>query len=165
MQCVSFISGVNAVGSLHYTNPSNNDIGFLLFLHLVGTCYFKKHISTFNCHKTPVQLYNSVDDTVSVAERHKLWVQKIRETFSNRIFTEEDHIPTYTSLWRYWLRSSWVQHSGLNCWYVQFRWKNTDGLIELLQMLLHILIYPLSIWNIYFQLVHYQFRAIASWLS
>ena len=114
MQHASFISGGNAVGNLHHTNPTNNDIGFLSFLHLVGTCYFKRHISAFTGHETPMQLYNSVDDTLPVSERHKIWIKKLRESVSNTTLSEEDRVPTYTSLWRHWLRSSWVHQMWQN---------------------------------------------------
>ena len=117
MQHASFISCGNAVESLHYTNPTNNDIGFLSFLCLVGTCYFKRHISAFTGHETPIQLYNSVDDILPVSERHKIWIKKIRETVSNIILIEEDRVPTYTSLWRHFLRSSWIHQMWQNSTY------------------------------------------------
>ena len=35
-------------------------------------------------------------------------VAENRKTVSNRILNEEERVPTYTSLWRHWLRSCWV---------------------------------------------------------
>ena len=40
----SFISGHNMPGFLSNTSPSNKHYGFLAFVRLVGTCYFKKHL-------------------------------------------------------------------------------------------------------------------------
>ena len=59
-------------------------------------------------HSTPVQLYNSIDSSLPSSEQHQCWLQKIRQTVSNRIVNEEERVPTYTSLWRHWLRSCWV---------------------------------------------------------
>ena len=68
----------------------------------------QKHIAAFITnygHTTPLQLYNSVDDTLPVSERHEMWLQKVRQA---RIINEEDRVPTYTALWHHWLRSSWI---------------------------------------------------------
>ena len=80
--------------------------------------YFKKHlsalISSFSL-ETPVQLYNSIESSsTKPTERHKLWLQKIRNTVSNRIVNEEERVPTYTALWRHWLPSCWVSKMWKN---------------------------------------------------
>ena len=72
MQYANFITGstCNAVGSLHQTNSNDKDTGFLSFVRLIGTCYFKKNIAAFISnygHMTPLQLYNSVADTIKKA--------------------------------------------------------------------------------------------------
>ena len=111
LQHASFISGRTTTGSLHQTHVITKEIGFLSFVRLVGTCYFKKHIAAFIAnynHSTPIQLYNSTDTQLSITERHQAWLQKIRQTVSNRIINEQDQIPSHTSLWRHWLRSCWV---------------------------------------------------------
>ena len=113
-QYANFITGSNAIGNLHQTNPSDHENGFLSFLRLVGTCYFKKHIAAFIAnygHSTPVQLYNSTDNSLPPSERHQLWLQKIRQAVSNRIVNEEERVPTCSSLWRHWLRSCWVHQT------------------------------------------------------
>ena len=118
-QHASFISGHNMPGCLSYTLPSNKQHGFLSFVRLVGTCYFKKHLSAFIAlkgHNTPNHLYNSLDPSLQLEERHKQWLHQIREIVIDRIINEEDRVPTFTSLWRHWLRSCWVsqfwQHSN-----------------------------------------------------
>jgi len=59
---------------------------------------------------------NSIDPSLQLKERHKVWLNTIREVVSDRIINEEDRVPTLTSLWRHWLRSCWVsqmwQHSS-----------------------------------------------------
>ena len=96
------------MGSLHQTDATNREQGFLSFIRLVGTCYFKKHIAAFIAnyeYSTPIQLYNSIDKSLPTEERHQGWLQKIRLVVSNRILNEEDRVPSYMSLWRHWLRS------------------------------------------------------------
>ena len=67
-------------------------------------------------HNTPNHLYNSLDPSLPIEDRHKQWLHEIRETVTERIVNEEDRVPTITSLWRHWLRSCWVsqfwQHSN-----------------------------------------------------
>ena len=111
-QHAEFICGPQVPGCLDDTaNPSN---GFLSFVRLVGTCYFKKHIAAFitlfSC-ETPVQLFNSLE---SSTEKHQIWLQKIRDTVSDRIVNEEERVPSYTALWRHWLRSCWVSRMWQN---------------------------------------------------
>ena len=88
------------------------------FVRLVGTSYFKKHLAAFISSfslETPVQLYNSIESSsTKPTERHKLWLEKIRNTVSNRIVNEEERVPTYTALWRHWLRSCWVSKMWQN---------------------------------------------------
>ena len=47
LQYADFISGSNTMGSLCQTDATNREQGFLSFIWLVGTCYFKKHIAAF----------------------------------------------------------------------------------------------------------------------
>ena len=109
-QYASFISGTDA-GSLHQTDLVNQVSGFISFLRLIGTCYFKKHITAFIAnygHSTPHHLYNSIEKSLPALERHKVWLQRIRQAVCNRILSEEERVPTYTSLWRHWQRSCWI---------------------------------------------------------
>ena len=101
---------------MHTKNPSN---AWLLVICSSGwNSYFKKHlaalISSFSL-ETPVQLYNSIESSsTKPTERHKLWLQKIRNTVSNRTVNEEERVPTYTAPWRHWLRSCWVSKMWQN---------------------------------------------------
>ena len=47
--------------------------------------------------------YNEPTQTIN-----QVWLQEIRRLVSNRITTEEERVPSVTSLWRHWLRSSWI---------------------------------------------------------
>ena len=110
-QHASFIAGSNMPGSLQNTSQSNKDIGFLSFIRLVGTFYFKKHLNAFVAlkgHKTPTHLYNSLEASLQPREKHEKWLQNIREVSSDRILNEEDRVPTFSSLWRHWQRSCWI---------------------------------------------------------
>jgi len=98
-------------GPLQNTSERDEEIGFLSLIRLIGTFYFKKHLNGFDAlrgHKTPMHLYNSFDPSLQTAEKHEKWLQKIREVVKDRIFTEEDRVPTYSSLWRHWQRSCWI---------------------------------------------------------
>ena len=95
-------------GHLHHTLLHNRDNGFLSFVRFVGTCYFKRHLAAFISlygHETPTHLYNSLDPSLQPRERHRTWPQKIREAVSDRITNEEERVPSFTSLWRHWLRA------------------------------------------------------------
>ena len=97
-------------GCLSQTVTGNREDGFLAFLRLIGTAYFQKHVSTFssrlNC-QTPRQLINSING-ISTKEIHETWLNEIRTITSTLIDTEEERVPSYTALWRHWLRSSWI---------------------------------------------------------
>ena len=120
-QHASFINGSRMPGCLSQTYPGNKEQGFLAFLRLVGTVYFRKHISTFSSRldcQTPNQLYNSISNHTSVADLHNIWFTKIRNIVSTVINTEEERVPSHSSLWRHWLRTCWIsmmwQHSTVS---------------------------------------------------
>ena len=116
------------VNSSHFINeinshPPNNQCslsdfikdkreqGFLSFLRLVGTLYFKRHLSSFSSisHvETPDQLYHSTDASMTPFERHKGFILKIQSINSERIVSEEDRIPSLTTLHRHRLRVTYI---------------------------------------------------------
>ena len=109
-QYSSFIDSPQLPGHLHETDCSSQSNGFLSFVRLVGTVYFKKHIAAFNSlysYETSEQLFNSTNPTLSNEARHQNWLKKIREVVAERITTEEERVPSYTALWRHWLRTCW----------------------------------------------------------
>ena len=79
------------------TNFINRGSGFESFVRLIGTCYFKMHIAAFIAtygHSTPLHLYNSIDNSLPVLERHKVWLQRVQQAVRNRILSEEERVPT-----------------------------------------------------------------------
>ena len=44
-QHAEYICGGNKPGFLNYTSSKDRTVGFLSFVHLIGTCYFKKHLA------------------------------------------------------------------------------------------------------------------------
>ena len=85
MQYTTFIDGVNSLGSLHKTQLSNRDDGFLAFLRLVGCCYFKKHLAAFVSNygfSTPIQLYNFTEASLVPSQRHQVCMATKNQTSS-----------------------------------------------------------------------------------
>ena len=89
------------------------------FCHLFNSLELKKYLAAFVAlkgHKMPKHSMNSIDPSLQPKERHKVWLNTIKEVVSDRIINEEDIVLTFTSLWRHWLRSCWVsqmqQHSS-----------------------------------------------------
>ena len=92
-----FISGTTMPGSMDQFNQSNKELGFLFFVRLIGTIYFKKHLPSFISlygHETPEQLYNSTSTSLAPKERHKDWLQKICGVVSERILSEDERMPS-----------------------------------------------------------------------
>ena len=78
---------------------------------------FKKHLAAFitrKGHETPIHLYNSIDSSLLPEEKHEAWLQEIRKIVCDRILNEEDRVPSFTSLWRHWMRSCWVSQMWQN---------------------------------------------------
>jgi hypothetical protein len=109
-QYSNFITGIEAIGSLADIQQNNRDSGFLAFLRLIGTAYFKKHLSSFvslNGCETPQQLYNSME-TVASQEKDRAWITHIRSTVSQHITSEDQRVPSISALWHHWLRATYV---------------------------------------------------------
>jgi len=105
-------------GALPYTQGSLSDTslddyvytqGFLAFLRLIGTIYFKKHGTGFD-HNSPESHYKSLASTqsASAAQQHRAWVEDIRQHIWDRITHETEMIPSTEALWRHWTRSCWI---------------------------------------------------------
>ena len=113
-QNAEFISSSSMPGNLSETKHMQT--GFLAFIRLIGTLYFKKHLSAFVSElgfETPNQLYNSII-TPTVNEKHEEWLKRIRDIISDRITSEEERVPSYTALWRHWNRVCWVSEMWNN---------------------------------------------------
>ena len=109
------------------------DRGFLAFLRLVGTAYFKKNLPCFQ-YESPRVFYNSFTSSDKVLQ-HKQWFESIRQTVWERIDDEDQLPPSVEALWRHWLRTCWVSNfwkqAGCNQYslldIIQFGWKISEG--------------------------------------
>ena len=83
------------------------NIGFLAFLRLVGTVYFKTHALAFST-PSPVTLFNKYNNSATALEQHCLWLEDIRQNIWDRIQFEDETIPSIDALYRHWKRACWV---------------------------------------------------------
>ena len=101
----------NATGTLADVNLETNFTnGFLAFLRLVGTAYFKKHSRSFS-QDTPEGHFNNFwKDGLSPLDHHRLWIEDIKQQTWDMVLYESDMIPNIDALYRHWLRTCWVIH-------------------------------------------------------
>ena len=91
-QYAEFVTGKNSSGLLCHYSEDNKAVGFLAFLRLIGSLYFKKHYSavvSLKSVETPQQLLNSFPSHSEV-DQHKAWFNAIRSIVSDRITNEEE---------------------------------------------------------------------------
>ena len=105
----SFITSTQEVpGALADTASDVMKQGFLAFLRLIGTTYFKKHLAAFT-HKTPRALYLSLScSNVTPDQQHRKWIDNIRDAIWGRVQFEDELPPSVDALWRHWQRACWV---------------------------------------------------------
>jgi len=119
-QHAEFITGTQMPRCLSETSPNHNRSGFLSFVWLEGTLYLKKYLSAFvsvHGYDTPNQLFNSIEDSnLSLDQKHQHWLEKVRGLVSKHLTNEEDRVPSYTALWRHWLRTCWISEMYQNSW-------------------------------------------------
>ena len=99
-----------ACGTLADTDLSNAqmDSGYLSFLRLVGTVYFKKHNTGFST-PNPITHFNSFHKPgTTPVEQHYHWLEDIRQTIWDRVQHETDMIPSNDALYLHWRRTCWV---------------------------------------------------------
>ena len=106
-QHAEFISGMS-VSTLADTCSSNRHLGFLSFIRLVGTAYFKKYFASFK-YSSPRALFNSKVSCDS-ENQHKEWLDCIRCTVWECIEFEDQLPLSWDALWRHWLHCCWVAH-------------------------------------------------------
>ena len=104
-------------GEVQYTNGSlsdtllDNDLhkqGFLAFLRLIGTVYFKKHAPAFESNSPESHFKSFISSSTDVEEQHKNWLEDIRQRSWARVIKETEMVPSAEALWRHWKRSCWV---------------------------------------------------------
>ena len=82
--------------------------GFLAFLRLIGTVYYKKYSSAFTA-PTPHSHFTSFAKTgISMKAQHVNWLEDIRNSIWDRTEFENYMVPSTEALYRHWIRSCWV---------------------------------------------------------
>ena len=79
-------------------------LGYLAFLRLIGTIYFKKYNTGFDS-KSPATHFMSF---VTHAKPHSKWIENIRQTIWVRTKSEQEMVPSDDALLKHWKRSCWV---------------------------------------------------------
>ena len=132
-------SGTTHPGSLSDCSLETNsyELGFLAFMWLIGTMYFKKYASAFTA-TTPQSHYSTFSGSngcVPVKDQHIHWLADIRNSIWDRTQFENNMIPSIDSLYRHWTRTCWV----LDMWaqaasnkimlkpLLHYGWKMNDG--------------------------------------
>ena len=109
-----FITGGKIDGLLSDVSQGRIEMGFLAFLRLIGTLYFKKHFAAIVSLKgieTSIQLFNAhIQSDNNIKTQHLLWYDDIRGIVSDRITCEQERMPSHTSMWHRWSRACWVAH-------------------------------------------------------
>lgn len=125
-------------GSLVNTTESQ-EVGFLAFLRLIGTVYYKKHLSSFP-FESPRAFVNSLSSqTDESRSQHLQWLETIRNTIWEHIEFEDELPPSSQALWRHWLRTCWVsqywsqatENSYNTLDVTHHGWKCVDGQVEI----------------------------------
>ena len=83
--------------------------GFLAFLRLVGTVYFKKHASGFDT-PSPASHLLSFSNASNALLKHKQWISDIRQNIADRCTFDNSMLPSTEALYYHWQRSCWVLH-------------------------------------------------------
>ena len=92
-------------GTLADTDLDGNyKLGYLAFLRLIGTIYFKKYNTGFDS-KSPATHFMSF---VTHAKPHSKWIENIRQTIWVRTKSEQEMVPSDDALLKHWKRSCWV---------------------------------------------------------
>ena len=107
-QYAAFISGREAEGTLADTEEESCNSGFLAFLRLIGTVYFKKHATCFETPSPVSHFKKFVSTTTSIQLQHENWLEDIRQSIWHRISFENEMIPSNESLCFHWKRSCWI---------------------------------------------------------
>ena len=110
-QYASFISGANSQGSLSNIQLQEDDYkkGFLAFLRLVGTVYFKKHASGFDTQSPSSHFLHFTDaDNTDLSAQHRRWIEDIRQNIADRTTFYNNMVPSTDALYFHWKRTCWV---------------------------------------------------------
>jgi len=111
-QYASFITSGNPEGTLADTVLEDNifETGYLAFLRLVGTVYFKKYATAFKMQSPATHFIQFCTATHSIRQQHTAWLEDIRNNIWDRIPFENEMVPSDDALYLHWRRSCWVLH-------------------------------------------------------
>ena len=114
-QYTSFITAGNdpsTPGTLYDVGLESNNykLGYLAFLRLIGTVYFKKHSSGFDTQSPVTHFSHFGNQGLTVEEQHSKWLDSIRQTIWYRTKFENEMIASDDALMLHWKRSCWILH-------------------------------------------------------
>lgn len=82
--------------------------GFLSFVRLIGSIYFKKNNTGFDDSSPATHFLRYAGSSATGLKGHTQWLEDIRQNSWDRIGYENDMVPSLEALWRHWKRSCWV---------------------------------------------------------
>ena len=105
-QYAHFITGDKDLpGTLADTSESHYEKGYLSFLRLIGTIYFKKHNTAFDT-PSPVCYFRVFSSPhTPVRQQHIAWLDDIRQSVRLRVKFENEVIPSSEALLLHWQRA------------------------------------------------------------
>ena len=84
------------------------DKGYLAFMRLIGTVYFKKYNTAFETSNPQTHFNRFSEAHTNAYQHHQYWLDNIRESVWERVEDESEVIPTNDALYRHWRRTCWV---------------------------------------------------------
>ena len=113
-QYAQFITGKEYQGTLADTSLEEESYknGFLAFLCLISTVYFKRYANGFET-PSPANHFLRFSDAHSTTEQQRrAWLEDIRQTFADRSTFDTEMIPSNEPLYYHWKRSLHLEPSG-----------------------------------------------------
>ena len=89
-QHASFINSLSQ-GTLASTCDTSRESGFLSFVRLIGTVYFKKHLSSFK-YDCPRALFNSFSSSDPISQ-HKQWLAALGPLYGRTLNLRMSFLP------------------------------------------------------------------------
>ena len=109
-QYTSFITAGNdpsTPGTLYDVGleSDNYKLGYLAFLRLIGTVYFKKHSSGFDTQSPVTHFSHFGNQGLTVEEQHSKWLDSIQQTIWYRTKFENEMTASDDTLMLHWKRT------------------------------------------------------------
>ena len=112
LQYASFITAdtQSAPGTLADTSLSSNSSGFLAFMRLIGTAYYKKYATGFANISPTAHFLKFKKPNLTNKQQHSEWLEDIRQNTWLRTTFGNEFLPSDDSLYLHWQRTCWVCH-------------------------------------------------------